>query len=139
MPPPRRTSLPLQEAVLVAETLEERFGDSLRETEGFRVEGHGLGERLFVKARLVDATKQESVEVEAQVHLPDFATPAAARMCAYDLLDSLLGTFFEAERGLFFPASWCTATFKDHSVAYRGRLRRMALERAADELLRRGG
>lgn len=122
----------------MAEALEERYGSALREGEGFRVAGHRIGDRLFVSVRLLDTQHEVSLTLEAQLVVPDFPGLQAARMCAYDTLDSLLGGYFEDERVRFFPVEWSTASFGEHEVAFRGRLQRTALERAADDLLARG-
>ncbi len=126
-------SFPLGEPELAAELLQERW--SLEPDEGVWISGKIVGQRVFVSLRLENPDREETLTIEVQVMLSDFDDEEQARHLGYDALDALLGEYLEADRAYFFPIDWTEAEFNGKEVAYRGQLRRYALEEEADRII----
>jgi len=119
----------------VVELLHERWDEYLSEDEDFRVEAAAVGERLFLSLFLQSPARQETLTLEAQLHLPDLPDEETACHLGLDALDALLGGYLEEDREVFFPVDWSATSYHGQDLAIRGVRRKLALEAQADDLL----
>lgn len=121
--------------------LTDRHGATLAAGETFTCGGHVSHGEAFASVQLSTRDESRVVTLEARVDLEvnDIQNPLDGRDVAVDFLDEVIAEYFDNERMLRLNLDWKEYPFGDKTVAFRGSVKNLKVDRMADEWLAKHG